>query len=77
MTVGTHGTTYGGNPLATSIGNAVLDVVLAPGFLARVGWLGLRLKQGLAGLQARHGGIIAGFAAKGSDARHRLAYSGQ
>ena len=65
MTVGTHGTTYGGNPLATSIGNAVLDVVLAPGFIERVGWLGLRLKQGLAGLQDRHGGIIAGIRGEG------------
>ncbi|PNG25590.1 aspartate aminotransferase family protein [Methylocella silvestris] len=47
MTVGTHGTTYGGNPLATSIGNAVLDVVLAPGFLDHVAAVGGRLKQGL------------------------------
>ncbi|ACK49802.1 acetylornithine and succinylornithine aminotransferase [Methylocella silvestris BL2] len=47
MTVGTHGTTYGGNPLATSIGNAVLDVVLAPGFLDHVATVGARLKQGL------------------------------
>ena len=30
---GTHGTTYGGNPLACAAGNAVLDVMLAPGFL--------------------------------------------
>ena len=35
MTVGTHGTTFGGNPLAMAIGNAVLDVVLAPGFIER------------------------------------------
>ncbi len=33
---GTHGTTYGGNPLACAAGNAVLDVILAPGFLAEV-----------------------------------------
>ena len=33
MGVGTHGTTYGGNPLAMAFGNAVLDIVLAPGFL--------------------------------------------
>ena len=33
MTAGTHGTTFGGNPLAMAVGNAVLDVVLAPGFL--------------------------------------------
>ena len=33
---GTHGTTFGGNPLACAAANAVLDVVLAPGFLAEV-----------------------------------------
>jgi len=33
---GTHGTTYGGNPLACTAGNAVLDVILAPGFLDEV-----------------------------------------
>ena len=36
MTAGTHGSTFGGNPLAMAAGNAVLDVVLAPGFLDRV-----------------------------------------
>lgn len=35
MTAGVHGTTYGGNPLAMAVGNAVLDVVLADGFLER------------------------------------------
>ena len=77
MTVGTHGTTYGGNPLAASIGNAVLDVVLAPGFLARVGWLGLRLKQGLAGLQDTAWRDHRRDSRRRTDARHRLAYSGQ
>ena len=33
MVAGTHGSTFGGNPLAMAVGNAVLDVVLAPGFL--------------------------------------------
>ena len=33
MTAGTHGSTFGGNPLAMAVGNAVLDVVLADGFL--------------------------------------------
>jgi acetylornithine/N-succinyldiaminopimelate aminotransferase len=33
MTAGTHGSTFGGNPLATAVGNAVLDVMLEPGFL--------------------------------------------
>ena len=36
MTAGTHGSTFGGNPLAMAVGNAVLDVMLAPGFLERV-----------------------------------------
>ena len=36
LTPGTHGTTFGGNPLACAAGNAVLDVVLAPGFLEDV-----------------------------------------
>jgi acetylornithine/N-succinyldiaminopimelate aminotransferase len=36
MTVGSHASTFGGNPLAMAVGNAVLDVVLAPGFLERV-----------------------------------------
>ena len=36
MTSGTHGSTFGGNPLAMAVGNAVLDVVLAPGFLDHV-----------------------------------------
>jgi acetylornithine/N-succinyldiaminopimelate aminotransferase len=65
MTASTHGTTYGGNPLAASIGNAVLDVVLAPGFIEHVGLMGARLKQGLAGLQERHGGIISGIRGEG------------
>ncbi|OGT71112.1 MAG: acetylornithine transaminase [Gammaproteobacteria bacterium RIFCSPLOWO2_02_FULL_57_10] len=34
MVAGTHGSTFGGNPLATAVGNAVLDVIMAPGFLA-------------------------------------------
>ena len=54
MTVGTHGTTFGGNPLAMAVGNAVLDVVLAPGFLASRRAHGDRLKQRLAELKDRH-----------------------
>lgn len=59
MTVGTHGTTFGGNPLAMAVGNAVLDVILAPGFLENVERLGLLLKQRLAELKDRHPGVIA------------------
>ncbi|MEJ0094011.1 MAG: aspartate aminotransferase family protein [Methylocella sp.] len=65
MVVGTHGSTYGGNPLATSIGNAVLDVVLAPGFLDHVALMGLRLKQGLAGLKDAHPRVIAEIRGEG------------
>jgi acetylornithine/N-succinyldiaminopimelate aminotransferase len=59
MTVGSHGTTFGGNPLAMAVGNAVLDVVLAPGFLDHVRQMGLVLKQRLAELLDRHPAIIA------------------
>ncbi|HEY6254173.1 MAG TPA: aspartate aminotransferase family protein [Xanthobacteraceae bacterium] len=48
MTAGTHGSTFGGNPLAMAAGNAVLDVMLADGFLERVRRTGLLLKQKLA-----------------------------
>ncbi|WP_011579357.1 MULTISPECIES: aspartate aminotransferase family protein [Chelativorans] len=50
MTPGVHGTTFGGNPLAMAVGNAVLDVVLEPGFLDEVSRRGLLLKQGLAAI---------------------------
>jgi acetylornithine/N-succinyldiaminopimelate aminotransferase len=58
MTAGSHGSTFGGNPLAMAVGNAVLDVVLDPGFLDHVAKMGLRLKQRLAALKDEHGGII-------------------
>ena len=44
---GTHGTTFGGNPLACAAGNAVLDVVLAPGFLEDVERKGRKLRAEL------------------------------
>ena len=65
MVVGTHGTTYGGNPLATSIGNAVLDVVLADGFIDHVAAMGLRLKQRLAELKDSHPSVIAEIRGEG------------
>ena len=48
MTAGVHGTTFGGNPLAMAVGNAVLDVVLSDDFLAEVSRKSLLMKQGLA-----------------------------
>ncbi|WP_404289746.1 aspartate aminotransferase family protein [Microvirga sp. RSM25] len=59
LTLGTHGTTFGGNPLAMAVGNAVLDVILEPGFLESVERKGLLLKQRLAELKDRHPSIIA------------------
>jgi len=50
MVAGTHGSTYGGNPLASAIGNAVLDVLLEPGFLDQVAETGDRLRAALTGL---------------------------
>jgi acetylornithine/N-succinyldiaminopimelate aminotransferase len=58
MTAGSHGSTFGGNPLAMAVGNAVLDVVLEDGFLDHVAKMGLRLKQRIAELKDEHGEII-------------------
>ena len=54
MTPGMHGSTFGGNPLATAVGNAVLDVMLAPGFLDEVHAKAARLRQALARVQDEH-----------------------
>jgi len=54
MTVGSHASTFGGNPLAMAVGNAVLDVVLAPGFLEHVEKVANFARQQLAGLVAAH-----------------------
>ena len=58
MTAGTHGSTFGGNPLATAVGNAVLDIVMAPGFLDSILQRALTLKQKLAQLKDAHPSII-------------------
>jgi len=65
MTVGTHGTTFGGNPLAMAVGNAVLDVILEPGFLKEVERKALLLKQRLAELKDRHPSVIADVRGQG------------
>lgn len=65
MTAGTHGTTYGGNPLAMACGNAVLDVVLAPGFLDHVQKMALLLKQKLASLGDRYPDVIESVRGEG------------
>ncbi|PIE13288.1 MAG: acetylornithine transaminase [Rhodobacterales bacterium] len=52
MTVGTHGSTYGGNPLACAVGNKVMDIVSDPEFLAEVNRKAGLLRQRLEGLVA-------------------------
>ena len=58
MTAGTHGSTFGGNPLAVAVGNAVLDVVLADGFLDRVRQIASHMRQQLAMIADRHSRLI-------------------
>ena len=58
MTAGTHGSTFGGNPLAMSAANATLDIMLAPGFFDRVKQISLLLKQRLAEIKDRYPGVI-------------------
>jgi acetylornithine/N-succinyldiaminopimelate aminotransferase len=65
MVAGTHGSTYGGNPLAMAVGNAVLDAVLEPGFLDRVAATGLRLRQELARIMDEHPDVVEEVRASG------------
>ncbi|KAB2666624.1 aspartate aminotransferase family protein [Brucella tritici] len=65
MTAGVHGTTYGGNPLAMAVGNAVLDVVLADGFLENVQATALVMKQGLASIVDRYPGVVSEIRGRG------------
>lgn len=58
MVPGTHGSTFGGNPLAVAVGAEVLDAVLEDGFLDTVRGRSLRLRQELARLQDEHPGAI-------------------
>ena len=58
MTAGLHGSTFGGNPLAMAVGNAVLDVLLDDGFLDRVDGTAQKLLRGLEDLAARHPQIV-------------------
>jgi acetylornithine/N-succinyldiaminopimelate aminotransferase len=59
MTPGSHGSTFGGNPLAVAAANAVLDVMLKPGFFEHAQRMSLLLKQKLASVVDRHPGVLA------------------
>jgi len=58
MTPGTHGSTFGGNPLAMAVASTVLDVVSEPGFLEDVRAKALHMKQGLEGLKDQHAEVV-------------------
>jgi len=73
MVPGTHGSTFGGNPLGVAVGNAVVEEVLSPGFLEQVQHKSLRLKQSLAALkdefpdlieEVRGSGLLTGIKLK-------------
>jgi acetylornithine/N-succinyldiaminopimelate aminotransferase len=65
MTPGSHGSTFGGNPLAMAVGNAVLDVLLADGFLAHVEAMGALLQKRLAALIAKYPKLFEELRGKG------------
>lgn len=65
MIPGTHGSTYGGNPLGAAVGNAVLDVMTAPGFLAQVERLSDYLSKKMDAMVAKHPKIFVGHRGKG------------
>jgi acetylornithine/N-succinyldiaminopimelate aminotransferase len=83
MVPGTHGSTYGGNPLAMAAGEAILDVMLADGFLENVTKMGDRLRQGLEQMIPNHDhlfdsvrgtGLMLGLKLK-SDSRAFVAFA--
>ena len=65
MTPGTHGSTFGGNPLACAVGNAVLDEVTKPGFLDHVRNIALLFKQRLAEIKDLHPTVISEIRGEG------------
>ncbi len=81
MTVRSHGGTYGGNPLAMVVGNAVLDILLADGFLANVNRTSDLLQSGLKGLvlgfpdlyeEVRGTGLMLGLKVKAPHSHTRI-----
>lgn len=73
MVPGTHGSTYGGNPLASAMGNAVLDRMLAPGFFDHVEKMGQRLQWHLQQLAQRFPNQVLELRGKGLLAGIRIA----
>lgn len=65
LTAGSHGSTFGGNPLAMAVGNAVLDVMLADGFLPRVDRMAGILRRRVEALVAAHPRQLKSLRGKG------------
>jgi acetylornithine/N-succinyldiaminopimelate aminotransferase len=65
MTAGTHGSTYGGNPLACAVGLKVMEIVADPAFLAEVNRKAALFRQGLEGLVAAHPGVFEAVRGQG------------
>ena len=65
MVAGSHGSTYGGNPLGCAVGAKVVEIVAEDGFLDAVGAKGARFRQGLEGLVASHPDIFEGVRGQG------------
>ena len=65
MTAGTHGSTYGGNPLACAVGCAVMEIVANPAFLAEVNRKAGLLRQKLEGLVAAHPDVFVAVRGSG------------
>ena len=65
MGAGTHGSTYGGNPLGCAVGAAVVKIISDDAFLAEVARKGALFRQGLEGLVASHPAVFEGVRGQG------------
>ena len=65
MTAGTHGSTYGGNPLGCAVGAKVVELISDPAFLAEVARKGALMRQGLESLVARHPSVFEAVRGEG------------
>lgn len=65
MTAGTHGSTYGGNPLGCAVGAKVVEIISDPAFLAEVARKGALMRQGLESLVARHPDVFEAVRGEG------------
>jgi acetylornithine/N-succinyldiaminopimelate aminotransferase len=65
MGVGAHGSTYGGNPLAMAVANAVLDVMLEPGFMEHVRKTGAELVARLETIVEKYPKLLKGVRGRG------------